>query len=1092
MVTETQLAEATFDATRVARFLRSPAGSLRVALVNVATGAEFGSLPLANASREELARVMGVVGAMRVRLASAPVVASAEHQAAQAAAQAAAQETPAEWRRRVLGKSVWFRFGPRRVTVVLNGPRGDKSELVARKREAAEAMDAVTRVATGHGGVVLPPRTITKATEEVEIFVTSLPPDAVESFVRGVTGGLGAMGFKVFAEPSEAPPVRVSPPVPAPPPVLFAQRFGAGSVEELRPVAARTSAAYLPLAAFLAAPVSFSRRNYGASRFTWASVDLPDGTSVDVGDPWPGMAWPKAELRAALVALWLRLYDRSAPPSEVLAARKMREEAATAAQARRGAAGKGAKAAMPVAPSARRFGAGEAEPVRPRVVFTRSRFGAGAPEPLRPLPAPPPTTEVQKAASATIGAILETPAQAQQSPDPDVASGGRKWSTYQRAVFEHIRAATNHLVIRAVAGSGKTTVIMHALTLIPRDKRVLVVAFNKTIQKELAAKIPSHLTNVTVTTLAAHGYSVLRHYWRGVELLTEKGDGGDVCDKARDATVFYAALGADEQGLKGAWIRSSKDWRLYYDLLDDVRELITLCECFLAMTPEAIRAVQVDYDKLTHNGSPLQWDWQGRSRIYGPDDVVRWVLSAQRERLREPPANANYGRYAVTREKYLAKYLPIYDRLTDEGRKPFCSFRDMTFVPAATPSMVPPERYDWVIVDEGQDMDAAQAELVIRTLAPNGRLVLVGDEDQSIYRFRGADSTGMTRTSRRVQAVELPLSESYRVPGCVAREARTVVQNFSVPARTLDGSPWPEGTCAKITAGEMANRWRAGDLVISRLNAPLVPMAMLAISQGITPLILGEGNGIAFKVRGLFNRILEARGLTHAAPLDAFQPALLAWRDSELDKIARELREKLRGWEATYDKEKRDFDSGRSKRRPSRFWDRTGGRYYDSNAALDQLLGESTDAAEARLIFAAFWNPQGTGLSQRDGLATIGDIAAVVARLAPTEKAMESLSPEEYKALMASRLVLTSVHRIKGGEAPRVFLLTETFKFAFGRWQKRAPDNIKDQKEEQNLWYVAVTRAKAEMGNPDSGILWYVSDVESFLGRSRDWKVDQG
>lgn len=967
-MTETQLAEAAIDATRVARLLASPAG-VRVALVNLATGAEFGSLPLANASREELARVMGIVGAMRARLASAPVVASSEGQAGPSAA----QETPAEWRRRVLGKSVWFRFGPRRVTVVLNGPRGDKSELVSRKREAAEAMEAIVRVATGHGGVVLPPRTITKATEEVEIFVTSLPPDAVESFVRGVTGGLGAMGFKVFAEPGGAPAERAAPPEPPPLPV---------------PAAAR-------------------------------------------------------------------------------------------------------RASHPV-PFAQRFGASAPEPVRPRVVFTRSRFGAGAPEPLRPLPAPPPPTEMQKAASAPIGAILETPAQAQQSPDPDVASGGRKWSTYQRAVFEHIRAATNHLVIRAVAGSGKTTVIMHALTLIPRDKRVLVVAFNKTIQKELAAKIPPELTNVTVTTLAAHGYSVLRHYWRGVELLTEKGEGGDVCDKARDATVFYVALGADEQGLKGAWIRSSKDWRLYYDLLDDIRELITLCECFLAMTPEAIRAVQSDYDKLTHNGSPLQWDWQGRSRIYGPDDVVRWVLSAQRERLREPPANANYGRYAVTREKYLAKYLPIYDKLTDEGRKPFCSFRDMTFVPAATPSMVPPDLYDWIFVDETQDMDVAQTELVIRTLSPTGRIVVVGDTEQAIYRFRGADSGGMTRLKHRLGAAELPLSVSYRVPECVAREARTVVKDFSVPERMLDGSPWPEGTCAKITAGEMANRWRAGDLVISRLNAPLVPMAMLAISQGITPLILGEGNGIAFKVRGLFNRILETRGLTHAAPLDAFQPALLAWRDSELDKIMRELREKLRGWEATYDKEKRDFDSGRSKRRPSRFWDRTGNRYYDSNAALDQLLGESTDAAEARLIFAAFWNPQGTGLSQRDGLATIGDIAAVVARLAPTEKAMESLSPEEYKALMASRLVLTSVHRIKGGEAPRVFLLTETFKFAFGRWQKRAPDNIKDQKEEQNLWYVAVTRAKAEMGNPDSGILWYVSDVESFLGRSRDWKVDQG
>lgn len=329
MATETKIAEAPFDAMRVARFLRSPEGSLRVALVNVATDAEFGSLPLANASREELARVMGVVKLMQSRLAGAPVVLPAAPPAAPPAS-----ETPAERYRRLHGKSVWFRFGPRRVTVVLNGPRGDRSDLAARKYETADAMKAITPIATGHGGVILPPRAITRNTEDVEIFITSLPPDAVQSFVRSVTNRLGMMGFQAFEEPNEAPPAMVPAPVPAP---------------------------------------------------------------ITV-----------------------------APPREARAV-----------------------------PFAQRFGASAPEPVRPRVVFTRSRFGAGSPEPLRPLPPPPPPTEAQKAASAPIGAILETPAQAQQSPDPDVASGGRKWSTHQRAVFEHIRAATNHLVIRAVAGSGK-------------------------------------------------------------------------------------------------------------------------------------------------------------------------------------------------------------------------------------------------------------------------------------------------------------------------------------------------------------------------------------------------------------------------------------------------------------------------------------------------------------------------------------------------------------------------------------------------------------------------------------------------------------
>lgn len=68
-MTETQLAEAPIDATRVARLLASSAG-VRVALVNLATGAEFFTVPLASRTRESVAAALGVVGQLRARLAT--------------------------------------------------------------------------------------------------------------------------------------------------------------------------------------------------------------------------------------------------------------------------------------------------------------------------------------------------------------------------------------------------------------------------------------------------------------------------------------------------------------------------------------------------------------------------------------------------------------------------------------------------------------------------------------------------------------------------------------------------------------------------------------------------------------------------------------------------------------------------------------------------------------------------------------------------------------------------------------------------------------------------------------------------------------
>src|SRR5262249_59957088 len=53
--------------------------------------------------------------------------------------------------------------------------------------------------------------------------------------------------------------------------------------------------------------------------------------------------------------------------------------------------------------------------------------------------------------------------------------------------------------------------------------------------------------------------------------------------------------------------------------------------------------------------------------------------------------------------------------------------------------------YDVVLVDEYQDTDPAQ-EALLHALAGDGReLIAVGDPDQSIYAFRGADPRGIAR-----------------------------------------------------------------------------------------------------------------------------------------------------------------------------------------------------------------------------------------------------------------------------------------------------------------------------------------------------------
>jgi superfamily I DNA/RNA helicase len=62
-------------------------------------------------------------------------------------------------------------------------------------------------------------------------------------------------------------------------------------------------------------------------------------------------------------------------------------------------------------------------------------------------------------------------------------------SPYQKAVFDFVQNGSGSAIVGAVAGSGKTTTIVQAVKLIPKDQSVLMLAFNKSIAEELNTRI---------------------------------------------------------------------------------------------------------------------------------------------------------------------------------------------------------------------------------------------------------------------------------------------------------------------------------------------------------------------------------------------------------------------------------------------------------------------------------------------------------------------------------------------------------------------------------------------------------------------------
>ena len=252
------------------------------------------------------------------------------------------------------------------------------------------------------------------------------------------------------------------------------------------------------------------------------------------------------------------------------------------------------------------------------------------------------------------------------------------------------------------------------------------------------------------------------------------------------------------------------------------------------MKPEAYKYTQLIYNH-----------WQDLTKT----NINKLSRNARKSFVENTKKLVDFGRfYLATTRSEMIELMTKYDIpcVADEvdvalkvmaiGGKNLDSidYTDMIWMPHIYDLHLQECEYDFIMVDECQDLNVAERNLVLRCLKKGGRLIAVGDSNQCIYGFSGSDPDSFRAIQSIPNTVSMPLSISYRCPESVVKFAQNLVPSIEAKQGAEEGVILD---CVSL------DDVHDGDMVLCRNNAPLLQVYCKLLEQGKRAYIRGSDVG---------------------------------------------------------------------------------------------------------------------------------------------------------------------------------------------------------------------------------------------------------